>query len=674
MLSGTSLPYNELLHPDLAQDETLADGEPSCWGESGLPLLPPAWRYRIKDRNLSIPFRPLGGRRRLEHTTLSLHRMFSPADWSNAKWPTTALDAARTTFEEMLEQEGTYGAIDTPLLAGCLVAPESITSIPLLTETWDVLEEAFSSTHDLAEFIATGTALELLQLTDCPQATVDVAITVPAWCRSTDGGLFKVTEPTRPENVAQAFKLAGERHVRTLCLTPRQVNPSSGWPSAIAGRAGATLDGVLTLEEAGDLIGVTRERVRQVCATLPLDHEHRRRWPLSLGFHRIAEVLETSTERTVSDVDNELRSIDLEGSSSLDFGRARSLLAWYGRSIDLTVHPTGQVLPSTETLGLPPDLSLDKIRNMVWELSERTGFLREDDLRRELDEIAPGLDPGVKTRAVDLAIGTDRLPLGYVFVVRHKKPAVVGALRRTLSWANPLPLEELHESFVRRFRFRSFPVPPPPEVLGALIERIDGFELKDGVVHATPPDRPDTTTIIGWIGEQLVAAEDQVLHRSVLYQEARQLGMNTISIGLYLKFGENIRATGRGCFRLVGSRPDHEAIERARSQALRLRVADKRNTTYIDSGIRLDVTVGNTFLDTGVISVPARAKRLIANRTLSLSSHLGSHGNTRLSGTLLYGFTSALMALDVMPGDQISIDLDLLTNAAILKVDLEPDE
>ena len=600
--------------------------------------------------------------------------MFSPSDWSEVQWPTTALDAARTTFEEMLEQEGTYDAIDTPLLPGYLVAPESIASIPLLTETWDVLEEVFSSVHDLADFVATRTSLELLQLTDCPQTTVDVAITVPSWCWSTEKGLFKVTEPTWPENVAQAFELAGERHVRTLCLQPRKLNASSGWPSAIAGRAGVTLDGVLTLEAAGNLAGVTRERVRQVCNALPLNHEHRRRWPLSLGFHRVAEVLETSTERSVSDVDDELRSVDLEGSSSLDFGRARSLLVWYGRSIDLTVDPTGLVLPSTKTLGLPPDLSLDKIRNMVWELSEKTGFLREDDLLRELDEIAPGLDPRVKTRVVDLAIKKDRLPLGYVFVVRHNAPAVVGALRRTLSWANPLPLEELHESVVRRFRFRGFPVPPPPEVLGALIERIDGFELEDGIVHATPPDRPDTTTILGWIGEQLVATEDQVLHRSVLYQEARQLGMNTISIGLYLKFGENIRATGRGCFRLVGSRPDHEAIERARSEALRLRVAGKRNTTYIDSGIRMDVTVGNAFLDTGVISVPARAKRLIANRTLSLSSDLGSHGTIRLSGSLLHGFTSALVALDVMPGDQISVDLDLITNSAILKVDLEPDE
>ncbi|MEC9298236.1 MAG: hypothetical protein VYA38_02985, partial [Gemmatimonadota bacterium] len=96
----------------------------------------------------------------------------------------------------MLEQEGTYDAIDTPLLPGYLVAPESIASIPLLTETWDVLEEAFSSVHDLADFVATRTSLELLQLTDCPQTTVDVAITVPSWCWNTEKGLFKVTEPT----------------------------------------------------------------------------------------------------------------------------------------------------------------------------------------------------------------------------------------------------------------------------------------------------------------------------------------------------------------------------------------------------------------------------------------------------------------------------------------------
>jgi len=599
--------------------------------------------------------------------------MFLASDWSDIKWPSSALDGARDTFEELLEHAQERDAIDTPLLPGRLVDPEAVARIPLLAATWETLEDALPSIHDIAEFMGTGTALDLLQLTESPSATLDVAITAPSWCRRSEHGLLEIVEPKRPNSVQEALDLAGERHVRTLCVPPRQADPTTPWPSAIAQRAGVALDGAITLDEAGNLIGVTRERVRQVCAALPLGHGNRRRWPLSPRLLQIAEILASATERPVADIDAELQNVDFEGSPVLDIERARSLLSWYGRTFDLEVDPSGLVLPSGSSIGLPEDLSVDDIRNMVWELSEGTGFLREPDLLRELDSVAPGLDPEVRSRAVDLAIWKDRLPLDYVFVARHKEPAVAGAMRRALSWVDNLPLAEVHESVVRRFRFRSMPAPPPPEVLGALIERLDGFELEDDKVRLAVPTEPDTSTILGWIGTQLLEAEDRVIHRSVLYQEARLCGMNTTSVGLYLMFGEITRSTGRGCVRLVGARPDAEAIERARSEALRLRVAEQRSFSYPESGIRMKVTVGNGFLDSGVISVPARAKRLIAKRSLAVSSELGSHGSVRLSGSQLYGFTSALLALDIMPGDEIVVDLDLRTNTASLEVDSDED-
>lgn len=650
--------------PKQGSDDRLNSGEPPCWGESGLPLLPSAWQSRIPDHDLGIPFR------RLNRRTLSLHQMFRVSDWSSVKWPQTTIDAAQSTFEALLEDSRTHDAIDMPLLTRRIEDPNAVAHLPLLTRTWEALEEGFDSNHDLAEFLATGTGLDLLQLTGCPQSTIDVAITVPSWSRNTTRGHLRIAKPERPAGILRAFELAGERHVRTLCVQPNHADPASGWSSAIAGRSGASIDGTLTLEEAGGLIGVTRERFRQVASGLPLTHSHRRRWPLSPELHRLDKVFENCVGRPLDDIEADLRSCSI-GDEALDFDRALSLLDWYGRSWDLEIDATLHVQPAAAQLNLPEGLSINRIRNMVWEMSEGTGFLREDDLLRELEQIAPNFDPELRERAINLAIGKDRLPLGYLFVAKHRDPTVVGVLKKTLSWTNPLPLAEIHESLVRRFRFRRFPAPPPPQVLGALIERLDGFEFEDGQVRATTPDEPDRETVLGWITEQLQLAESQVLHRSILYEAARRAGKKTVSVGLYLQFGETTRPTGRGCFRLVGSHPDAEAIERARAEAIRLRVADGRRTAYPDGGIRLELTVGNGLLDSGVLSIPARAQRLIANRSLALSSDLGSHGNLGLSNTLLYGFTTALQTLDVMPGDQVTVDLDLRANSAHISLGSE---
>ncbi len=672
-----------------------------CWGEVGLPLLPPEWVFGLENNNLGI--RPRGrGRPRLEQI-LDTHSLCSDVDWSRFDWPGIPIQTAVRVFSEHIAVDPEPDFVDVPLLPGRLRDPRSIATIPFLTETWEVLDSILPSDEDLAEFLGTSTALDLLQLADCPQVVLDVAITarswvdVPAAAIGTSPSGLVVANPERPVDIDDAYRLAGLRHLRTACVPERFMDPTSKWAEALAGRAGIARS-QMTLEEAGHLVGVTRERVRQLTTTLCVDHDSRRRWPLSIGLQSIKDTLVGSVGESLDTAERRLNTALAEPGSNLGlesrplgFENAVALLGWFGHPVGLCVDDVWRVQPLDEALSLPESVTLAGIRMMVWELSEGTGFLREPDLVQAVRDLLPEFEEDDLRRVVDAAIGYDRLPLGYLFVVKSTDCAVFGVLRRMLSWANPLPLSELFEGLDRRFRFRGLPKVPPLEVIRELVRRTASFDIDgDFVSSATPQpvqqialwergreaddeQEADDETILGWIGRQLREADGHVLHRSAILEAGRLEGLNTTSVGVYIQFGEIVFPVGQGCYRLVGSSPSASEIDAARTSALRATVPTRIAYRYTDCGVRLSVRVGNALRDSGVLTVNVRTQRLFANRTIQVNSAEDTHGHLGRSNAALFGFSSVLNALDVMPGDQVVIDLDLTDNTAHVRMDDDAD-
>ncbi len=652
-----------------------------CWGEIGLPLLPRAWQRGLLNLDLGIRIR------RVHQQTLHVHVLCSSIDWSDFDWPDNPIQTAIEVFSQHLDTDPEPDFIDYPLLPGRLRDPHSVATIPFLTETWGVLESAFPAIDDLAEALGTGTALELLQLTGCPQTVLDVAITAPSWVADRpawhygDGSSLAVVRPEQPADIGDAVRLAGLRHLRTACLPQRLLDDTSGWTEGLAGRAGISLNGKLTLEEAGRLVGVTGERVRRAAKNHWIGHDVRRRWPLTSRLQSIKDTLERSVGESLDAVENDLNAPfgvlgnDFSsGTRPLGFKNAVALLDWYGHPVRLELDPTERVRRSGEAFGLPESITLDSIRMKVWKLSERTGFLREADLVRVVRDLLPELSEDDLLQVIDAAIEQDRLPFGYLFVAPPAKATVFGVFRLMLSWVDPLPLTDIYDGLDRRFRFRQLPTVPPIEVIRALIDRLEGFEIDDDLVSLTTREEPATGTILGWIGVQLRQAEDHVLHRSTILQAGRQAMKNTTSVGLYLQFGEIVTPVGQGCFKLVGSSPTPSSIEAARDFALRAKASTRTRYQYRNEGVRLSITVGNDLRDTGVLAILVKAQRLIVDRLLAVSSELGSHGHVALSGSLLHGFSSVLNALEVMPGDEITVDANLRDGTAHVTLVEDSDE
>jgi len=651
--------------------------DPPCWGEVGLPLLPSAWRHRIPSLPLDLQRRTKGTRGRprkeAEATTPPTTRLLTTAaDWSRYKWDQPPTSLAVDVFELILQDEPLPHWIDLPVLTGHLQRPDDVAQIPFLVSTWEVLTDRIGGPRDVARALG-STALELLTITNCSMTVLDVAITAPSWTNlDSVTGSLTVHQPSRPDHTAAMFTTAAGRHLRAACVDPKHLDPEVPWFTAISGRAGIHPAGRLTLEEAGDLIGVTRERVRQVTRDLELEHSVRRRWPLPGPLQSLRAELIATTGNAVEEVEERLNQ-NHGWLGHGGFKRAIEILDWYGHAPGLSVGPLGMIGPSAQHLRLPEGLTLASIPNLVWKLSNGTGFLLETDLRAELRSRYHDLTPDVLDQVLEVVIPPLRLPLGYLFHTRHSDGAVYGVLSRMTAWIDHLTIVDFHGGLSRRFKFRKFPMPPPPMVLEALIRKLPDFDVVDDQVVPHARGAIDTTTIMGWIGAQLRESPAGVLHRSVLLESARLAGLNPTSVGLYISYGSIVQALGQNCFALVGTNPSAIDIENARRDANLLRIPDRVSTSYGHAEIRLAVTVGSSMRDSGLISLPVRACRMIGGVRLAVTSELGQNGTSIISGSLLTGFSSAFNALGVMTGDDLEIRIDLTTNTIHIRPDDEPE-
>ena len=634
-----------------------------CWGEIGLPLLPSHWQPWLPNHPIEPEQTDQG-----HQNSFSLHSLCSPEDWSCHFRTRTGLDVAVEAFTDLLDGGTDLGFMDTPLSAGQFQDPKGVDSIPFLTSTWQSLRSVFGDDQSIATMLTKSTCLELLDMTDSVSAMLDTAITAPSWIDESEDGFLTSAMPVVPKSVGDAFNLAGLRHLRAACVSATYMDPNSPWFRAFAGFSGISVfDNRLTVAQAAQWARTTRDEFQQVANSFPLLHSIQRRWPLSHDLERVWRALERADGKTCGEVTEEINLI-LEDPVPLTVEKANRLLSFYGQPTNLAVDITGLVRPKDAILPIPDGLTLDHVRQMIWKLSERTGFLREHDLARELMRQYPELDRDLTTALLDVAVDEQRLSDDYLFFEpdreRPEEKGVQAVLLRMLAWADHLSLQDLYSGLVRKFKARGLPLPPPVGVIRTLVERLNTFDIENDVVSTqSAPDR-ETQTNSGWVSQQLHDAELGVLHRSAILEAARQAGRNPRSIASCLDGAETITPLGRRCFALIGTKPSETSIRDARAVALSTRMKSEVKYSYPTAGIRLEIKVGHELVAEGRVPVGPRVQRLIANRELAVSSQCEEHGHLRTRNGLLTGLSAALAALAVEPEDHIVVEVDLDKNTA----------
>lgn len=621
----------------------LPSGDRSVWGCCLSPLLPPEWRRGLVNRAVVITLTT--ARKTIQ---VPVWELTSPDFGGKLKltWEEAPIRVASAAAIEFLEDESNHIWLDHPVLPGVVRHHKSLRGIPFLVSTWTALESLQFDTADLAYLLGTYSCLELFQVTRDIQTTLDLVITSREWVQRDQ----VVSQATFSRD--EVFRLAGMRHV-AMTGVPRKRLEDARWVAVLAGRAGLHPEGKLTLEEAGAITDVTRERVRQLAAQYDLDHPFRRRWA-EPSF--LSDMLDDE-DASITENAALLRLAD-----EFELGPA-------------TTEAVTKIRLADPDRSRAHESLIKGIRQRGWKLSYKSGFARRSDL---VDSIAleplDGLDPDSDIDSlIDEAVLIDDLPLGYLFIQAHSRnPWIVETSLRVLDMVESLTPQQLQLALLRRSRGRQVEPPPPLEVLGQFFARHPAFVVTDNQVHPAKAGLTDETTIEAWICRE-IRRSGGVLHRSTLLELARNSGRNPASVAIYLNVSSPfVRPVGQGCFALAGAVVNPTEITIAREQARHLVVPTREaNWSYSNDGARYTCLIGNNLLDSGLLSVPGRVRRMIGQLRLRVNTRNGIHGHVALSEAVAYGLTPALISLGVTVGDCISITFEI--RDAVVRVEILED-
>lgn len=636
---------------------TLAD-EPPCWGMEGAELLPPEWQRQLPDTSLPLP--PKG--EKFSPSAADLCR----AGWFHkVVWSVSPADLALRVAEGLFRADDLDFA-DHPILSGRFARASDVARLPLLWSTVEAIGTASMGDQDLALALTQGTALELYQRLRSLSAVIDLVITSRSWTVETASGFRSIVQPSVPADVEEAFLLAQIRLVRQAGGTGLRIDPSTQWPQMLGARVGCSVLGPSTLEEAAALGGVTRERVRQVTNQLALGHELFRRWPappsLQPLLHRLCEepMTDEELERAleVSEVPVTFRTRGVLARMALDY-RGRSLI------------PTGGTASELDLLERLGGLTRSEVRATAWQLSEKSGFLLRADLAKELSSTHPEVPVEVIEDAISHCVDMPVLPLGHVFCGYTARSTVVETSRKMLDWAEVLPVDAVRRGLDRRSRFRGLPSPPPTAVLLSFFVQHDDFLVDGRNVMSGCRRPPVRTTVEAWIAESIQRSPYGVLHRTVLFDLARQAGMRQASVMMYSTYSPLIEPAGKGCVSLVGSVVDPAQVALAQADAAVIRVPHRVvSETSTGDLLRLTVQPGNALLDSGVLAVRRAVAKRCGKRSFVVLAEGKPRGELKVTGAgnAMVSLASALHSLGVEPIDLVDITLDFTDGTATVEL------
>jgi hypothetical protein len=406
----------------------------------------------------------------------------------------------------------------------------------------------------------------------------------------------------------------------------------------------------------GKELELTRERVRQLESKYRLKEIIVRRWPLSNELNQLKSSISSLRGHTTDTANQQLSGQFPElGPSSVKAGI--TLLAAYGHSPDLIV-AEGRVRSISSFTRLPFAKSV--IKRVSKDLAGPLGFVRSDDVLETLVELYPEADRKLTLELIQDSAAVSDLPDGYLFVRDPKRSQFTGTTHRMLGCTNPLSITELRGGLDRWVTRRRLSPLPSNEVILSTLAQIEEFNVNGDDVESLAPLLPKPDGNIHWMLKKIDSTGFECIHKSQLFDDARAEGRKQSSIILHCSMYEQFITLPSGCLGRIGRVPNPAFLELAAQQARLLRV--ETVFSYSDYGSTIDVGVvcGHSFLDGGLFGGTVSLRRQLANRTLPVFADGQRHGNVSLSGAVIYGLISALIALDVKLGDPLTIVFDFV--------------
>ncbi|HVE47256.1 MAG TPA: sigma factor-like helix-turn-helix DNA-binding protein [Acidimicrobiales bacterium] len=317
----------------------------------------------------------------------------------------------------------------------------------------------------------------------------------------------------------------------------------------VLARLGLRGDPPTSLQEAGDLVGLTRERVRQLeskavdrrrVAACPVPYVPQ----LDAALARVAEALPLAAR----DLPRFLFEAGITGSSSFGVESLTSAAAFLGRKVpfDLVGSGAEAVLISPDTVILRGQET--RIRSIARAQVAKSGASNCMEVARELGEEADILDYDLLAlivRSTDGAVMGDAGWFWFVDSDSANSPFIKVSLGM-LAVTTPLSIRSLLGGLRRRAAFRRLAV-PPAHVLDSVYATHPSFVVGDDQM-VWPAREVDPEEVLGDLDQAVLeilrGAPDQTLDRSQLVHECRIAGLNLASLNRYLTYSPSVEEVG----------------------------------------------------------------------------------------------------------------------------------
>ena len=436
----------------------------------------------------------------------------------------------------------------------------------------------------------------------------------------------------------------------------------------------------ITLEEAGERLSITRERVRQLQEKVS---------------NRLGAI---SFPAFMPALDEALRVLAKAGPLGVD--SAGALLKEKGISA-VEFHPEC-VVAAAAACGRNPPIQLQTIRkktivaptaiqdaDTIVRVAHRqahasgTSNVREVVAEMTADNVAVDEDA---VRHVIRRFSEVQFVEEEWFCHRPSNPErdrLRNLTRKMLSVASPIELGVIREGLRRQYRFRGHRgvrarslLVPPRSVLRAYYEAHPEFiiEHSDMVKPVEPLDyRVELALSDAILVDVLRSSPACVLDRASFAAECIRRSMNVNTFSIYLCYSPVILHLGKDVWSLRGVRVDPAAVEAVR-QANALRQKEKR---VLDHGwtprgqlwLAARIPAAHDAANL-VVSVPGPIRHYLSGRQFDAKDEDGvSHGSVRVNDDgASYGFTPFLRQRGADAGDILVAEFDLTKNLALLQL------